>query len=145
MTVERKERILRLLLRSGGALMLFASFAIFLPTEWMARTHGWLGLGTFPASPLVEYLTRSNSLLYALHGGLLCSVASRVRRHTAIVGYLGWTNVVAGAVMVGIDLRAGMPWYWTLVEGPPVAAFGVVMLYLRRDLPQECAAEVVGR
>ena len=47
--------------------MLTALFAVFLPVRWMAETHEWLGLGEFPESPLVDYLTRSASLLYAWH------------------------------------------------------------------------------
>ena len=58
--------------------MLLAFFAIFLPVRWMAVTHEWLGLGEFPASPLVDYLTRSASLLYAWHGGLLLVLSPRI-------------------------------------------------------------------
>jgi hypothetical protein len=27
-----------------------------------------------------------------------------------------------------------MPWYWTMSEGPPVAAFGVVLLVLLKSM-----------
>jgi hypothetical protein len=45
--------------------------------------------------------------------------------------------VVFGAIMIGVDLHAGMPWWWTVNEGPPVIAVGAVMLYLLRFVPAE--------
>jgi hypothetical protein len=42
------------LMRIGGVMMLLAFVAVLLPESWMAATHGWLGMGTFPASPLVD-------------------------------------------------------------------------------------------
>ncbi len=78
--MNARERTLVLLLYVSGGVMLLAVFAIFLPTEWMATTHRWLGLGEFPASPLVDYLTRSISALYAIYGGLLVLLARDVRR-----------------------------------------------------------------
>jgi hypothetical protein len=41
-------------------------------------------------------------------------------------------NIVFGAMVIAIDLHAGMPVSWTWMEGPPIAAFGVVVLYLSR-------------
>jgi len=51
--MNARERALAVLLRVSGGVMLLALFVIVLPTEWMAATHRWLGLGEFPASPLV--------------------------------------------------------------------------------------------
>jgi len=55
-------------------------------------------------------------------------------RYRTIVRYLGFMNVVLGIMFVFIDLHAGMPALWTLMEGPPVAVFGLVILYLSRSL-----------
>ena len=41
------------------------------------------------------------------------------------------------AVLIGVDVHAGMPWWWTAGEGPPVIAAGAVMLYLLRFVPAE--------
>ena len=101
----------------------------------MASTHRWLGLGEFPASPLVDYLTRSISALYGIQGGLYLLAAADVRRHARVLRYLAVMNVVFGAVMVGIDLHAGLPLYWVLGEGPPVIVFSIAMLYLLRSVP----------
>ena len=131
------EKWLAILLRIAGSVMLLAFGAVFLPNEWMAAGHRWLGLGEFPASPLVDYLTRSASALYGIHGGLYLVVARDVRRHAGVLAYLAAMNVVFGTLMVGIDLHAAMPWFWTLVEGPPVAVFGVLLLVLLRQVPRE--------
>ncbi len=131
------EKWLAILLRIAGGVMLLAFGAVFMPTEWMAANHRWLGLGEFPASPLVDYLTRSASVLYGIHGGLYVVVAQDVRRHAPVLKFLAATAVLFGALVLGIDLHAGMPWYWTFSEGPSVLAFGVLLLVLLRAVPRE--------
>lgn len=126
------ERALQILLRIGGIVVVSAFFAIFLPVHWMAATHEWLGLGVFPASPLVDYLSRSASLLYAWHGGLLLVASFDIRRYRPILLYLGIVTALGGLILLGIDLHAGMPVYWTLCEGPPVALLGCLMVWLVR-------------
>ncbi len=113
--------------------MLCALFAVLLPTPWMAATHRWLGLGEFPASPLVDYLTRSIACLYALHGALFLALARDVTRHRPIIVLLAKLNLLFGAALIGIDLHAGLPIYWTLAEGPPILGFALVMLWLARS------------
>ncbi len=130
------EKWLAILLRIAGSVMMLAFGAVFMPTDWMAASHRWLGLGEFPASPLVEYLTRSASVLYGIHGGLYLVVAQDVRRYAGVLAYLAATAVLFGALMIGIDLFAGMPWYWTWTEGPSVLSFGVLLLFLLRSVPR---------
>lgn len=131
------EKWLAILLRIAGGIMLLAFGAIFLPTEWMAASHKKLGLGEFPASPLVDYLTRSVSALYGIHGGLYLVIARDLRRYAGVLAYVASMNIVFGLLMVGIDLNAGLPWYWTLGEGPPVLAFGVLLLIMLRSIPRD--------
>jgi hypothetical protein len=126
------EKLLVVLLRVSGVVVLLALAAVFLPVAWMAAIHAWLGLGDFPESPLVDYLTRSISALYAIHGGLLLLVSCDVRRYAAVVVYLAVTAIGFGLLMIGIDLHAGMPLRWTIGEGPPVLVLGIVILYLLR-------------
>ena len=118
------------LLRVGGCAMLLATLAIGLPTRWMASIHQWLGLGTFPASPIVEYLTRSISALYAIHGGLLLLVSSDIRRFAPVVRYLGVTTSLFGISLLAIDVYAGLPVSWVLFEGPPIILMGGLILGL---------------
>ncbi len=114
--------------------MIAAFPAMLLPTEWMDTTHRWLGLGDLPRVPIVEYLTRSVAALYGFHGVLLFVVSRDPVRHRAIVRYLGVMNVAAGPLLILIDLHAGLPMFWTLAEGPPLIAFGAILLYLSRAL-----------
>ena len=68
MTPQTAERTLTWLLWILGVMMLTALFAVVMPTDWMAATHAWLGLGTFPEAPITEYMARSLSMMYGLHG-----------------------------------------------------------------------------
>jgi hypothetical protein len=129
-------RLLSLLLRFAGVITSTAFLAILLPVEWMARAHEWLGLGVFPRAPVVDYLARSIAALYGFHGVLLLIIARDPARHRPIVRFAGVLNVVFGILITGIDIHAGMPTLWTLAEGPPIAAFGVVVLYLSRSLEE---------
>lgn len=127
-------RLLVFLLRLGGVVTAAAFVAVFLPAAWMASTHEWLGLGDFPGTPLVDYLARSIAALYGFHGVLLLIVSRDPARHRTIVQFIGVMNIVFGSLMIGIDIHAGLPTLWTLAEGPPIIAFGIVVLYLVRSL-----------
>ncbi len=132
MNSETRTKVLVFLLRLAGVATLLAFGAIFLPTSWMRATHEWLGLGAFPEAAVTQYLTRSIAALYAMHGGLLLTVSFHVERCRPVIAYLGWANICFGALMVGVDLKAGLPLYWTLAEGPPVAAMGAALLWFNR-------------
>jgi len=127
-------RLLVLLLRIGGAVTCAAFFAVFLPVEWMAATHRWLGLGEFPRAPVVDYLARSIAALYGFHGVLLFIVARNPVQYRTIVQFIGVMNIVFGLLLTAIDVNAGMPAHWTLAEGPPIILFGLIVLYLSRSL-----------
>lgn len=128
--MNNEGRFLQILLRVGGITMLLATFAIFMPVSWMASSHVWLGMGDFPESTLVDYLTRSISFLYAVHGGLLLVVSGNIQRYRPVLLYFGIATVVGGVLLTGIDLHAGMPSWWTLAEGPPVALIGLLITWL---------------
>ncbi len=131
-----QERVLAWLLRLGGALTLSAYLAMVMPTAWMAELHARIGLGEFPAVPITEYLTRTISGFYGLHGGLLLLVSLDVRRYRPVVSYLAVMNVVLGTAFLIIDVEAGMPVWWIAAEGPPLIATGLAMLYLLRGVPR---------
>ena len=133
------ERWLAGFLRLSGAVMVLAFLAVLMPTSWMAASNAWLGLDTFPASPLVDYLTRTNSLLYGMHGGLLLVVAADVRRYARVIFYLAWIHVLFGAAVLLVDIVAGMPAYWAALEGPPVIAAGVLTWVLVRRVGRPAA------
>lgn len=130
--VDRATRLLALLLRLVGGLLLLAWPFVFLPESWMAASHRALGLGEFLASPLVDYLTRSVSVLYGFHGVLYLALASDVVRFLPVIRVLALLDMIAGVLLLGIDLHAGLPLYWVLAEGPPVFFYGGVLWILAR-------------
>jgi hypothetical protein len=123
-------QLLVLILRFSGGVLVLAFAAMLLPPTWMAATHAWLGMGEFPHAPLTDYLIRSVAALYGFHGVLVLLVAGDPLRYQRIVRYLCVMDIVFGLMMFSIDLHAGMPALWTMVEGPPLVGAGVVMLYL---------------
>jgi hypothetical protein len=127
---------LTLLLRLAGVFTCSAFLAMFLPVEWMASTHQWLGLGEFPRSPLVDYLTRSVAALYGFHGVLLLLISGDPVKYRTIVQFVAVMNILFGAIILLIDLHAGMPLFWTVAEGPPIMAFGVVIAFLNRSVKE---------
>ena len=131
------QQALALVLRGGGCLLTLAFAAVFLPTTWMADVHDRLGMGDFPVAPLTDYLARSVSALYGFHGALLFIVAADPARYERIVLYLGVANIFFGLMLFGIDLHAGVPLWWTAIEGPPVVGLGILVLHLRRKMLAE--------
>ena len=104
-----------------------------MPRQWIAAGHAWAGLGDLPPGPIVGYLARSASALYALHGALIVVMSFDVTRYARLITFLAAAAVVHGGVMLAIDLTEGMPLWWTLFEGPAFAATGAVVLILQRQ------------
>ena len=127
--MNHNERILVWLLRLGGAVMLTALGVVVMPFDWMNSIHRQAGLGDLPHVPIVGYLTRSISALYALHGALLVFLAGDVRRYLPVVRFLAVTGAVFGAMMLARDCAVGMPLPWTACEGPYVVALSTVVLW----------------
>ena len=135
MTHDARRRLLVGVLRLAGTITVTAFLTILLPVEWMASTHRWLGLGEFPRAPVVDYLARSIAALYGFHGVLLLIVSTDPVKYRAIVWFIAVMNVAFGLIVMAIDVHAGMPAWWTLGEGPPIIAFGIVMGILNAGMP----------
>ncbi len=131
--MSREQRVLALVLRGLGGLDTLALIAVVMPRRWMEAGAAWAGLGALPADPIVGYLVRSTSALYALHGLTVVFVSFDVVRYRPLIRFLAVIAVGHGAVMLGIDLAEGMPLWWRCAEGPAFSATGlVVLLALRR-------------
>jgi hypothetical protein len=131
-------KILRWILMVSGIFLMCAFFAMLLPVETMRMAHKWLGLGEFPVAPITDYLARSTSMLYGVHGSVMFYAGLTIQHHWRFVWLLGWLHVVIGVSLVVIDSMAPMPMYWTLMEGPSIAALGVLILFLfKRGSPPE--------
>lgn len=125
-----RARALVVLLRGLGLLDICAFAAVVAPRTWITASHEWLGLGTFPTGPLVEYLARCTSVWYVSYGLLLWFVSCDIERYQRLIRFLSCVLIVQGLVIVGIDLAAGMPGWWTAVEGPCCSGLGAILLAL---------------
>lgn len=122
MTLSSTERLLRLLLRVSGVVLMLALPAALMPTSWMRSANDLLLTDPLPATPLVEYLTRSLSGLYASLGLVTWMLASDVRRYAPIIAWKSIAGMLFAVGLIVLDTAIGLPWYWTLVEGPGVFA-----------------------
>jgi hypothetical protein len=138
-TMRRAQQVLVWLMRFEGIVMLTALGAVFMPYEWMNVIHRHEGLGELPHAPIVDYLTRSISALYALHGGLLIFLSLDVVRYLSVIRFLAGTGIVFGALMLGLDVAAGMPVAWTIGEGPFIMALCGVFLWLAGRVQKQSA------
>jgi hypothetical protein len=130
--MARADKALMILLRFVGVTGLFALVAVVMPYSWMIETHRWLGLGDMPTSPIVEYLARSVSALDALLGALFLMLASDLERYRPLVRFMGLAFALMSVVLLGVDLAARMPWWWTASEGPGGVVFGALLFVLAR-------------
>jgi hypothetical protein len=132
MILANPHRRLAAVLRILGTLDLFALLAALSPRSWIVLAHEWCGLGSLPDGPIVGYLFRSSSLLYALHGAMIWFVAGDVARYWPLIRFLAVLAVIHGAILVGIDAAERLPGWWRWAEGPGFAATGAIVLWLQR-------------
>ncbi len=130
--MTRADKALVVFLYVVGGSSLFALVAVVMPFSWMAAVHRWLGLGEMPAGPIVEYLARWLSTFYALLGAIFLVMASDLERYRPLVRFLGVAFTLMSVVALGIDLSAGMPWWWSAIEGPPGLVIGPAIYLLAR-------------
>ncbi len=128
------ESRLALLLRLIGAASLTALIFICVPYSWMDSIHAQLGMGTLPAEPVVGYMARSLSAMYAFFGGLFWVISFDLPRHRSVLLYIGGATAVLGVALGAIDWVEGMPLFWKSWEGPFVVALGLVIYYMSRKL-----------
>jgi hypothetical protein len=123
------DRFLFWLLRFNAAVLCLAAPCALLPFAWMDSVHReLLGLGSLPDVPITRYMARSLSLVYASFGAVLWFATLDWERYRAAAPFIAWLHIVFGAAMILVDLDAGMPWWWTAAEGPPLIGLGFVML-----------------
>jgi hypothetical protein len=128
--MNRPEKVLVAILRLAGVLLLTALIPAVMPFAWMKDIHRLLGMGELPEGPILGYLTRSLSLMYAMHGALVFFISLDIRRFLPVVKCLGVLAVVFGIGMLALDGMVGMPLSWTACEGSFIIVLGGVMLWL---------------
>lgn len=130
LTPPRATILLRCILVFNGIMTLLALPAVFLPTAWMDAFHRGLELGPLPQGPIVQYLARSISCLYAAFASLTLLLAYDLKRYAPLVIWWGVMAVLFGLLLFWIDKTARMPEQWTWGEGPYLVLTGLVVLML---------------
>jgi hypothetical protein len=124
------ERALVLLMRIDGMVMMSAILPAMIPLAWMKEIHHDLGMGELPGGPIIGYLTRSLSMLYAVHGSVLLFLSCDARRYLPVVKFLAVMTMLFGVGMAALDIVVGMPLFWIICEGPAIFLIYCVMLWL---------------
>lgn len=122
-------RFTRSILIGLGLLDLVALAAVIAPPAAIAWAHSTLGLGEMPRAPVVGYLARSASLLYAVHGAFLLFMARNPAHYLPLLRFIGWLTIGHGAAIAVIDVAESMPLWWCWAEGPGFAATGILLLW----------------
>jgi hypothetical protein len=127
----------KLALRGLGLLDLMAILVVMAPRAAIAQVHKVCGLGILPEGPIVGYLVRSASFLYALHGAMILFVSFDPDRYLPLIRFMAWAAVLHGLAMFVIDMIEPMPFWWRCAEGLGFAATGVIVLWSlpRQGLP----------
>lgn len=125
-----KEKTLVYLLRITGIVMVIALVFVFCPTSWMDSSHQSLGLGPLPAGPIIEYLARTESALYAFLGLLLLFLSTNTARYQPMIRFLAWITIPFSIGVTWLDIKLALPLFWTLSEGPFTLLLGVILLFL---------------
>ena len=124
-----RDRFLTVYLRLVGTVAGLAAFCAIMPFRWMGAIHQSLGMGPLPDRPIVEYLARSTSALYALLGALFWMLSLDLLRYRPLVRWLGLATVALGLLLLWIDSTAGLPRFWRLAEGPANILLGTIILF----------------
>ena len=130
------DRLLRWILILSGLSMVIAVIPMVMPQSWMVAGHQWLGLGDWPSQPIVPYLARTTSGLYAVLGALLLLAATDMRRYAPMA-----VLVIVGIVVISITDFAfgrfeGMPLWWSADDLTTAGALTVVAVPLLLRLPK---------
>jgi len=112
-----------------------------MPFTWMQEVHRCLGMGELADGPLIEYLTRSLSILYAMHGVILLFVSLDVRRLLPVVKLVAVLTILFGLCLTALDIVVGMPVFWIAAEGPSLFILYSVVLWLTGHVQTIAATE----
>jgi len=123
-------RLLVVLLRVTGLTMLCALVFVFCPFRWMAAIHQRLGIGQLNYSPLMSYLTRTLSAMYASFGAVFVFTSFDIVRYLPLVRFVGAVTILGGAGVTILDAIIKLPIFWTVSEGPFTILLGLAMVLL---------------
>jgi hypothetical protein len=79
-------------------------------------------------------MARSLSVVSILFGALFLVLASDLERYRPLVRFLGAAFALISLVAFGVDLTAGMPWWWSAFDLTAGVVVGAWMFYLARPV-----------
>lgn len=129
-TPTKSDRLISNLMRFDACLQLCALVAVCMPLAWIQYLHTAIGLGDFPTGPISEYLARSLSAFYAMHGVITWVLANDVPRYRPLIRVWAFSFVALGVATILICMATKLPLLWTIAQGPFVIAFGAAILTL---------------
>ena len=118
------------ILRLAGGAMLMALLFVFCPFEWMASLHKQIGLGELRYTPLLSYLIRTLSALYASMGAIIFFLSFDIDRYRPLIRFLGAISILGGLGVTALDAILRLPVLWTALEGPLTIVLGVFLIVL---------------
>jgi hypothetical protein len=131
-----KEKSLIYLLRITGMVMAVALVFVFCPTSWIDASHQWLGLGPLPTGPMIQYLARTESALYAFLGLILLFVSFDTPRYHPLIRFMAWITIPFSIGVTILDTMLQLPLFWTAGEGPATLFLGIILLFLTQTRPK---------
>jgi hypothetical protein len=102
-----------------------------MPTAWMRAIGAWLGLEV-PDAPLVEYLTRSVSLLYVMLGACCWFLSCDVRRYLPLLRFMIPLTAFFDVTLIALDVLIPMPLGWTVGEAVSIVGWTLMLWWLVR-------------
>lgn len=133
--MNNAERWLKVLLFLFGLPAAFALVPMVVPFSWMAHVHEWIGMGTLPNAPIVNYLTRYSSAFSAFYGVLLLILITDVRRYAPIITYQAIAIIVLAGVTGLFAWHAGMPRWWITADIASCWGYATAVLWVQKKIP----------
>ena|ERR1700686_3031083 len=125
------ERLLVWFLRISAVMFLSAALAVVMPTAWMAAISKWYGI-EFPDVPLMQYLARAMSAVYATMGASYWFMSCDVRRYLPLLRFTVPLTAVFTVATIALDLWIPMPPDWTVGEGVSLVVWTAALWWLVR-------------
>ena len=141
--MDKKDRILRVILCVIGCTGMLAYPCAFLPFQWMDEIAQWTGLAPLPPDPIVGYLARSLSFFYGMISTIVLVCSTDIDRYRKLIRIFGALAFVLGIFLLVYDATSGMPRWWTIVEGvPTMVAGGLIWWLAGGSAPQNFAQRI---
>ncbi len=83
-----------------------------------------------PDLPILDYLARSVSLFYGIHGVLILYISFNLIHNLPILKLMCYLGFIFGIAIIFIDFAAPMPLYWAFMEGPFILTLNLAVYAL---------------